>query len=210
MRDILRGCASVPGYVLFLRNLLPAYQVLEDALARHQHRAGIRWVARPLVYRSEAIQADLHQLCGPAWDRRVPLIPAGEAYADAVRVAAAGDAARLIAHAYTRYLGDLNGGALLRKALSRSLALPPQALAFYEFPTIADRQAFAADYRQAIDRAGSEIRDVGPVIDEAAVAFRLNILLSTAVKGAQPASASATTGERQPSLRRTDTLDPPC
>jgi heme oxygenase len=35
--------------------------------------------------------------------------------------AAEGDGTRLIAHAYTRYLGDLSGGQILQRLLARSL-----------------------------------------------------------------------------------------
>ena len=36
MRDLLRGEATREGYVLLLRNLLPAYQAMEQGLARHR------------------------------------------------------------------------------------------------------------------------------------------------------------------------------
>lgn len=36
IRDLLRGEASREGYVLLLRNLLPAYQAMEQGLHRHR------------------------------------------------------------------------------------------------------------------------------------------------------------------------------
>lgn len=191
VRDILCGRASVEGYALYLRNLLPAYQALEDGLVRNRDKAWVRAMSPPAVFRAGALGADLAALSGPAWTESLPLLPAGTRYARQVEAAAAGDATRLIAHAYTRYLGDLNGGQVLRRILSRTLGLPPAALAFYDFPQIPDRDAFVTAYRDAIDRAGEEAARAEVVIDEAAVAFRLNIALSRAVHDAAAAPSPA-------------------
>jgi len=95
--------------------------------------------------------------------------------------AAAGDGSRLIAHAYIRYLGDLYGGQILRRILARSLGLGAPSLSFYDFPAIADAEAFKAGYRAALDQAALEIEDCAGVVEEAALAFELNIAVSMAV-----------------------------
>jgi heme oxygenase len=184
VREILRGRASRHGYALLLRNLLPAYRELERGLERHRHAPGVRAAARPVLYRAPALAADLAALCGPAWSRSLPLLPAGERYADRVAAAGSRDGARLIGHAYARYLGDLSGGQILRRLLGRSLGLGPGCLAFYDFPDIPDPEGFKAGYRAALDRAALEIVDVDGVVEEAAAAFRLNIEVSEAVLAA--------------------------
>lgn len=182
MRDILLGRASVYGYALYLRNLLPAYQAMEAGLERNRDTAWMRALAEPAVYRAKALEADLGRLWGPAWDQTLPVLPSGDRYSRHVVAAARGGGARLIAHAYTRYLGDLNGGQVLKGRVARSLGLRAGSLAFYDYPEIADRRAFAEAYRAAIDRAGTQTRDAGSVLDEAAAAFRLNISVSAAVR----------------------------
>ncbi len=94
--------------------------------------------------------------------------------------AAADNGERLIAHAYTRYLGDLSGGQILKRLLERSLGLGPDALSFYEFPAIADIAVFKSGLHAAIAAATSVV-DVVAVVEEAAMAFRLNIELSRAI-----------------------------
>ncbi len=193
VHDILRGRATLHGYALYLRNLLPAYRAMEDGFARRQDTPWVRAVAHPSVLRVPALESDLVRLSGAAWHQTLTLLPAGERYARRVAAAADGDAIRLVAHAYTRYLADLNGGQALRRTLSRSLDLEPAALAFYDFPDIGDRHAFIAAYRDAIDRAGADVTDIEPVLEEAAAAFRHNIQVSIAVRdaAARPPSGSA-------------------
>ena len=191
VRDLVRGTANRRGYALYLRNLLPAYRELEQGLERRGEVATFAGLARKAVYRVPALIADLEGLCGQAWSARLPLLPAGQQYATRVRDAAREDhGVRLIAHAYTRYLGDLNGGQILRRLLVRSLGLGPDTLHFYEFTGVDDLGRCKAEYRSAIDRAGLGVQGREAVLEEACAAFRHNIDLSTAVQRACKAAAT--------------------
>jgi heme oxygenase (biliverdin-producing, ferredoxin) len=180
--DILHGRATREAYILLLRNLLPVYQALEEGLARVSGSPLIGPIGRPELARAGAIAADLRHLSVDM--AAIPLVAETAGYVAAIRAASDGEGGRLIAHAYARYLGDLSGGQILKKLLARSLALGPDALTFYEFPAIADLAAFKADYRAAIDRAGDEIDDFDAIVEEGALAFRLNIALSVALQAA--------------------------
>ena len=192
IRDLLRGSAHRDGYILLLRNLLPAYQAMEQGLARHRKTPGIGALANFRFDRAPAIESDLAALCGEAWQHDIPLLPAGDRYARRITEAAQGNGARLIAHAYTRYLGDLSGGQILQRLLERSLALRPAELSFYDFPRYPDLAALKAAYRDALDRAGALAGEQDAVVEEGALAFTLNIDLSCAVQAAlQPATNAA-------------------
>lgn len=182
IRDLLRGEATREGYVLLLRNLLPAYQALEQGLARHRDSPALGSLVDYGLDRAPAIEADLVALCGTHWSQSIPLLTAGDFYAKRIVKAAEGDGTRLIAHAYTRYLGDLSGGQILQRLLARSLDLQPSELSFYDFSRFPDLEALKADYRQALDSAGTLAADPQMVIEEGAIAFSLNIDLSLAVK----------------------------
>jgi heme oxygenase len=192
--DILHGIASRDGYVLLLRNLLPAYRGIESGIDRHRNSPGLALLAKHRLERARAIESDLAALCGADWNRRIPMLPAGEAYASRIAQAAEGDGTRLIAHAYTRYLGDLNGGSILARLLAKTLGLRPVELSLYDFSGFADAAALKQDYREALDQAGAVATDPASVIEEGAVAFSLNIALSVSV---QQQVASAT----QPAAR---------
>jgi heme oxygenase len=183
--DILKAQVDRAGYALFLRNLLPGYQALEAALEGNRHHPGIAAIARPEVYRASALEADLTALSGPDWGENLPLLPASRALSARIAGLIHQDgAAGLVAHAYTRFLGDLNGGQMMMRLLARSLLLEESELNFYRFLSIPDIEVFKREYRAAIDRSGLELLRVEAVVEEAAVAFEYNIEISLAAREA--------------------------
>ncbi len=181
VREILRGEVSRQSYALYLRNLLPAYDQLETSLDFHRRAPGVRRIANSAIYRSDAIESDLRHLSGPDWRTDLAVLPEGAAYRRQIAQAAAGRGEALIAHAYTRYLGDLNGGQVIKRQLMRSLNLGSNALSFYTFPALSDLPAMRAEYRSAIDLSAKEISAHREVLREASTAFELNIAVSVAV-----------------------------
>jgi heme oxygenase len=177
--DLLRGAATKHAYATLLRNLLPVYRVLEDQLEIHRAAPAVRLVARRELYRAESIAHDLAEL--GVDPESTPVLPESEDHVRRIVQAAAAEPARLIGHAYTRYLGDLSGGQVLRKLLARSFALRPSALTLYDFPGIVDLKSYKVEFRAALDRAAQEA-DATAMLDEAMTAFRLSIALSCAVK----------------------------
>ena len=64
----------------------------------------------------------------------------------------------LVGHHYTRYLGDLSGGQILKNIAEKAMDLPKDVgLAFYEFDDIADKKAFKNKYREALDTITTDI-----------------------------------------------------
>lgn len=191
INDILRGQANRADYILFLRNLLPAYREMESGLARYSNSSPLKALANYNLDRAPAIESDLDALCGCGWQDSVPLLPASDNYARTVADAATGSGSRLIAHAYARYLGDLSGGLILHRLLSQSMQLRPCELSFYAFPQFPDLTLLKKEYRDALDFAGASVDDPDAVIEEGALAFSLNIDLSLAVQKAALADSEA-------------------
>ncbi len=178
---ILAGRATRESYASFLRNLLPAYRALEAGLERHVRSPALAPLRRRELARAEPLERDLARLAGSDWETRLPLLPEGERYARTVEAAGEGAGAKLIAHAYTRYLGDLGGGPLLKRHLARTLEVDAACLSFYEFPEITDLRAYARSYRGALDVAASTLGGEDSIVEEAVAAFELNVDLSEAV-----------------------------
>ena len=188
IRDILQGNAQRESYVLFLRNLLPAYQEMESGIEK---LPGLAELANYKLERAGAIVSDLTALSGVDWQAKIPLLSAGSRYATRVVEASKGDGTLLLAHAYARYLGDLSGGLILQKLLARSLNLASNEMAFYQFPRHADLAVLKKAYRETIEHLGSAAVNKQCIVEEAALAFSLNIALSSAVQQAAPYLSAA-------------------
>lgn len=178
---LLSRAATRAQYGAYLANLLPAYVELEAGLAKHRNVPEISPLANPLVFRAAMLESDLRQIVGVEWRSLFRPLPVASQYAHRIRDAAQGSGALLIAHAYVRYLGDLNGGRILKRLVGDSLNLADAALRFYEFSEPSSTTTLSTDYRHAIDRAAESIADVQHIVEEAAKAFELNIALSQAV-----------------------------
>ncbi|HEX7720278.1 MAG TPA: biliverdin-producing heme oxygenase [Woeseiaceae bacterium] len=181
VRELLCGRGDVVDYALLQRNLLPAYRSMEQALQYRQREPLYRTIASPAVFRASAIEADLRAMVGKRWSRQLPVLAVARGYAERIaEVGYAGDV-RLLAHTYTRYLGDLNGGQILKTLLKRSLGLPADVLTFHEFPMINDLAEFRLNYLSGLNAAVTDSTTIGIVAEEARRAFQFNIDLSDAV-----------------------------
>lgn len=178
---LLRGQASRQMYAHYLRALLPAYQALERALQANLHPA-LGELAHPALYRAPAIEADLRHLAGPDWPAVLPVLDSGRRYAACIESAAAeGDGTRLIAHCYTRYLGDLNGGQVIGRRAAALGGNGTWTPAFHAFPALENPREFADAYRQVLDAAADQSRRPHEIVVEAKIAFQMNIDLSIEV-----------------------------
>jgi heme oxygenase len=177
---IISGRVRRDGYTVYVRNLLPVYVEMEKGLLHHESL--MRGLFRPELLRAPALERDLTHLAGKAWETHVPLLTEGTTYARRLVEICGRDPALLVEHVYTRYLGDLAGGTVLRSRLSGAGQMDPSCLSFYTFPEIGDARRFAREYRAAIDATAATLGAPARLVEEAIEAFRLNIALSMAVQ----------------------------
>ncbi|KQR17907.1 heme oxygenase [Cellulomonas sp. Leaf334] len=123
--------------------------------------------------RVPAIEQDLAHLYGAGWRTEIRVLPATAAYAD--RLAETADSLpRYAAHAYTRYLGDLSGGQIIKRMLQRHYGFTSEGIAFYDFPQIHKLKPFKDVYRERLDALPLDGAARAAVVEEARLAFRLN------------------------------------
>lgn len=178
--DLLTGRAGRAGYALYLRNLVPVYAGLERALETCGVSHAASRLYQPELVRAPALEADLRSLDGEDWRERLPWLDASRSYVERLAAASVEQPALLAAHAYVRYLGDLSGGQILSRLLSRSLGLGASEVSFFRFSGIDDIAAYKARYLALIEAAVAT-DEAASVVAEAQLAFRLNIALSQAV-----------------------------
>ncbi|BBZ22872.1 heme oxygenase (biliverdin-producing) [Mycolicibacter hiberniae] len=165
--ELMGGRVNEQGYVDYLSRLRMVYAALEAAVRANREDALVASVYDPALERLSAIEADLQFWTGGA----VPEVdsPAVQAYCD--RIGAASNSA-LLAHHYTRYLGDLSGGQAVGRVLDRTFSLGGAGLAFYEFPVRA--KPYKDAYRARLDNLGLTPDEIDGVVDEVRFAFGLN------------------------------------
>ena len=125
------------------------------------------------LLRTPSIAADLAFLIGPDWRNQITPLPATVQYVTAL-AACATSLPRYAAHAYTRYLGDLSGGQIIKRMLERHYGVGPQGLAFYTFTEIPKAKPFKDVYRERLDALVFTEDEMALAIAEAQGAFRLN------------------------------------
>ena len=166
--ELLAGRVNNRGYADYLLRLRVVYGALEDAVRARRDDPLIAAVYDPALERVPAINADLeHWAPGAAHGVESA---AAQAYRDRIARATWGGA--LVAHHYTRYLGDLSGGQIIGKMLDRTFGLGGAGLAFYEFPVRA--KPYKDEYRVRLDGLVLGADEVGRAVDEVKVAFGLN------------------------------------
>lgn len=171
MSALLRGQVPRSGYVLFLRNLHAIYSAMEAAL--QAHAAHPKLMALPLadIARRDALGADLQALHGPRW-ADLPLTTAAAAYAQHLQALADTQPLSLAAHAYVRYLGDLNGGQVVQRVVVKGFGLAPgEAVAFYDFGSAQRASALALAFRAGLDQLADDEVQAQALVDEACGAF---------------------------------------
>lgn len=139
----------------------------------------------PELVRVPRIEADLRSLVGDDWADRFPMKPATATYVGNI-AATASHPERFIAQHYTRIMGDLSGGQMIRRTLERHYGEPiAGALTFYDFD-IADVDSYKDDYRTSLDMAPWSETQRDAFIDETNRAYTSN----SAVFGALDAAWS--------------------
>lgn len=178
MKCFLKGVVEKEPFRQLLANLYFVYGTLEAELMVLQDHPVLGGIYFPELNRQANLAKDLAFYYGDNWLQEIAPTPAGIRYVDRLGEIADSQPELLIAHAYTRYLGDLSGGQALRNIVRSALSLPEdQGTAFYEFdqiPSIEAKRAFKERYRQALDSLPVNEATVEQIVAEANLAFALN------------------------------------
>jgi heme oxygenase len=175
MDALLGGSLSLAGYT----QLAAQYHVIYGALETASDQMAADPIGGPFVIdelrRMPALAVDLEFLLGPRWRAKIEPVPAALEYAGRIRRVAGDWAGGYVAHHYTRYLGDLAGGQVVRSLLARTYGVTGSGAAFYDFSGIANPHAFRKHYRRLLDNADWNAAERARIVDETLLAFELNI-----------------------------------
>ena len=182
----LRGVVDEEEYKKLLTNFYYVYSTMEDKILQTKDPLAsslCKYTVR--LNRTAFLERDLRYYYGPMWREAVSKgeSEACKTYVHRLNEIADNDPYLLIAHHYTRYIGDLSGGQILRKIAEKALQPPKgEGLHFYDFPRISDAKEFKTKYRADLDALPLDEQQKNAIISEANYAFRLNMYLFDEIK----------------------------
>lgn len=178
MKCFLKGIVEREPFRKLLANLYLVYDALETELRRFQNDPAVGPMYFPEVNRTENLARDLQFYYGDNWREQIVPLPAGVVYVQRLHEVANTDPVLLVAHSYTRYMGDLSGGQALKNIVRSALNLPPdQGTGLHDFeqlPTVEAKRAFKETYRNALNSLPVDDATIQRIVDEANYAFELN------------------------------------
>ncbi len=126
--------------------------------------------------RKKSLEKDLLYYYGPDWKHIVRPSAVTQMYVDRIHEIGNHQPELLISHAYTRYMGDLSGGQILKSIAKNAMQLSgDEGTEFYVFRNIKNDKEFKQMYRNALDSISVTEDQVNLIISEANVAFNLNM-----------------------------------
>lgn len=176
IKSFLGGVIDKGSYTEMLSKLYFVYEAIENAMEKNKDHDYIKPIYFPELNRTESLRQDLKFHYGENWLENTQPSAATIDYVNRINQISEEKPELLVAHAYTRYLGDLSGGQILKKIAQRGMGLKDsKGLAFYEFDKINDESQFKLDYKAALDSLPIKGNEAPQIIAEANIAFTLNM-----------------------------------
>jgi len=176
MSDLLDGGLGVEAYARYTEQLWFVYRALEADVESLKKDPVAGPFIRPELLRTAELERDLTHLRGEGWRDGMTALPATVSYAARIEECARNWPAGYVAHHYTRYLGDLAGGQVVRDTAEKAwgFARKGDGVRFYVFEGIANPAAFKRGYRELLDTVNADDLERQRIIDECKRAFDFN------------------------------------
>jgi heme oxygenase (biliverdin-producing, ferredoxin) len=179
----LKGTVEKNSYRKLVASLYYVYTAMEESMVKHRSHPVLSHLYFPELDRKESLERDLTFYFGQNWRNEISQSPATQEYVARIYEIAETDPELLVGHLYSRYLGDLSGGQILKKIAVNAMNLGEQGTAFYNFEQIPDEKAFKVKYRQTLDDLPCDEASCDRIVEEANAAFGLNMKLFNELEG---------------------------
>ena len=184
-----KGLASRESYKALLTSLYFVYTAMEDAMADTTTDDRVKMMDDDVLRRVPSLQQDLNYFYNTSnnnndddddneWQNEIQPSLATQAYVSRIRQIAQNPELSylLLAHQYTRYLGDLFGGQMMGGMASKSLELTEDnGVAFYKFDNIPDTTDYITSWYTRLNQLELTQEQKDNIIEEANYVFDLNI-----------------------------------
>ena len=182
----LKGVVEKKSYRKLLSDLYFVYEAMEEEIERlvlEEHPV-IKPIGFKSLFRKETLENDLKFYFGDDWKDQINISKSAEEYVTRIRLVAKNSPELLVGHHYTRYIGDLSGGQILKKIAKKALNLHgDNGLNFYDFELIDDEKKFKEQYSETLNKLPINQITADQIINEANQAFTYNMKMFKELEG---------------------------
>ena len=182
----LKGVVDKSSYRNLVADFFFVYSAMEDEISRllNEKHPVISLISYPELNRRNSLEKDLLFYFGENWSDSLKPSASAKAYVERIHKVAKDQPELLVGHHYTRYIGDLSGGQMLKNIAQKAMNLNDnEGLNFYDFDQINDEKAFKTSYSAMLDSLpiDQEIADL--IVEEANNAFKCNMDIFQELEG---------------------------
>jgi heme oxygenase (biliverdin-producing, ferredoxin) len=184
VKCFLKGVVEKKSYRRLVTDLYFVYSAMEEEMEKLKNHPIVSQIYFPQLNRKQSLEQDLHYYYSANWREEIDLSESAKVYVARIHEIAQTQPELLVAHSYTRYLGDLSGGQILKKIAQKAMNLAEgEGTSFYEFAQISDEKAFKDEYRQAMNDLPVSMETAAQIVEEANAAFGMNMKLFQELEG---------------------------
>ena len=180
----LKGVVDKASYRTLVADLWFVYSAMEEEIGRLADHPVVGPIAFRELNRRDSLEKDLAFYFGAGWRQQIKATPGAQEYVARLRQVAKEAPELLVGHHYTRYIGDLSGGQILKNIAQKAMNLGEHdGLRFYEFDAIPDEKGFKANYRTTLDNLPIDQAMADRIVAEANEAFHCNMKMFQELEG---------------------------
>jgi len=170
----LNGVVEKKSYRKLISDLYFVYEAMEEEIERlvDDEHPVIKPIGFKSLFRKETLENDLKFYFGDNWKNEINISQSAKEYVERIREVSKNSPELLVGHHYTRYIGDLSGGQILKRIAKKALNLKGNnGLNFYEFELITDEKKFKEEYSLTLNQLPINQKTADQIVDEANQAF---------------------------------------
>ena len=180
----LKGVVDKASYRTLVADLWFVYSAMEEEIGRLTDHPVVGPINVAALNRRESLEQDLAFYFGADWRQQIRATPGAQEYVARLRRVAKEAPELLVGHHYTRYIGDLSGGQILKNIAQKAMGLGEHdGLRFYEFDAIPDEKGFKTNYRSVLDNLPIDQAMADRIVAEANEAFHCNMKMFQELEG---------------------------
>lgn len=179
----LKGVVEKKSYTKLMSDLYYVYSAMEEEFQKHKDHPILSKIYYPELFRKQSLEKDLEYYLGSDWKNKITQTESCKEYVKRIKEVSDSDCKLLISHHYTRYIGDLSGGQVLKGIAQTALGVDDSAMNFYIFVDIPDEKEFKQNYRNTLDSLSLSQEEIDLIVEEANNAFKYNMKVFKEIEG---------------------------